>query len=540
MYNNYLILSRHIYELTPLLINSVVEEVYTQEKDTLFFSIKGFDYSNKHLIISTKSNSPIFYLKNDHKKSKKNTALFFKEIFPTRIIDIGISKQDRIIRLELENAEMYFFYWGPKTNIIIVKDNSLFSFKKIEENILNNKYLEIRNQRFTSSKDNYSELVKSFNLSEKNFFENKRFLNEINNCLGSKDLVNLIEVKESIIKDIFSSSISVGWDKLVNNVVLIPTTFYNAKILEFTKSFNNINDATQFYIGLKSRLTDRNNKKSTLEKYVEKELVKLGDKLNNLKSRIDSGSKEELYYHYGNLLLANLNNYSIVNDETIRVFDYITEKDIEIKVANVKNIKSSLDNYFDKARNEKINYNKSLELFSKTEKRYFKFIEYQKKISDSENYNDFIELINELKLGNTKMNEKDINKEYNFKEYIAFGKYKIYVGRDSTNNDILTTRFAKQNDFWFHVRGSSGSHVVLRVENTKEVIPKNVLKAVASLAAFHSKAKNAGVVPVVFTLKKYVVKKKGMNVGQVALLKEDVLLVKPEISKEIEFVEDSD
>jgi len=72
----------------------------------------------------------------------------------------------------------------------------------------------------------------------------------------------------------------------------------------------------------------------------------------------------------------------------------------------------------------------------------------------------------------------------------------VYVGKDSKNNDLLTTRFAKQNDFWFHARSVSGSHVVLRVENTKEIIPKSVLKKVAALAAFHSKAKTAGVVPV--------------------------------------------
>lgn len=540
MYNNYLILSRHIFELTPLLVNSVIEEVYTQEKDTLFFFIKDFTNPNKHLIISTKANSPTFYLKNDHRKSKKNTIQFFKDIFPSKIINLGISKQDRIIKIELENAEMYFFYWGPKTNIIIVKDNAIFSFKKIEENILNNKYLEIRNQKFTSINDSYSELLISFNLSDKNFFENKRFLNEVKNITEPNNFSTLETIKKSIINNIFNAAIIVGWDKLVNSVILTPESFYNSKNLEFSKSFSNVNEAIQYYIGLQSRLSDRNNKKAILEKFVEKELAKLGDKLNNLKNRINSGSKEDLYYHYGNLLLANLNNYSIINDETIRVFDYIKEEDIEIKVSNVKNLKSSLDNYFDKARNERLNYSKSIELFEKNEKKYFKFIDYQKKIANIENFNELLDLLSELKLGSTKMNEKENNKEFNFKEYIAFGKYKVYVGRDSTNNDLLTTRFAKQNDFWFHVRGSSGSHVVLRVENTKEVIPKNVLKAVASLAAFHSKAKSAGIVPVAYTLKKYVIKKKGMNVGQVALMKEEVLLVKPEIQKEIEFVEDND
>ncbi|MBT8378807.1 MAG: DUF814 domain-containing protein, partial [Ignavibacteria bacterium] len=104
-------------------------------------------------------------------------------------------------------------------------------------------------------------------------------------------------------------------------------------------------------------------------------------------------------------------------------------------------------------------------------------------------------------------------------------------------NDLLTTKFAKQNDLWFHARSVSGSHVVLRVENTKEAVPKNILKKTASLAAYHSKAKTAGTVPVAYTFKKYVVKKKGDPVGTVHLLREDVLLVKPEIPKDCEYVD---
>jgi predicted ribosome quality control (RQC) complex YloA/Tae2 family protein len=93
----------------------------------------------------------------------------------------------------------------------------------------------------------------------------------------------------------------------------------------------------------------------------------------------------------------------------------------------------------------------------------------------------------------------------------------------------LTTKFAKQNDYWFHARSVSGSHAVLRVENYKEGIPKPILKKAASIAAYHSKAKTSKLTPVSYTLKKYVVKRKGMEPGKVNLLKEEVLLVTPEI-----------
>ena len=130
------------------------------------------------------------------------------------------------------------------------------------------------------------------------------------------------------------------------------------------------------------------------------------------------------------------------------------------------------------------------------------------------------------------------NLDSKFKQYLIENKYRVFVGKDSKNNDLLTTRFAKQNDYWFHARGSSGSHVVLKVDNLKEPIQKNILKKAAALAAYHSKAKTAGIVPVAYTLKKFVVKKKGDPVGTVHLLREDVLLVKPEIPNGCEYIKD--
>ena len=125
-----------------------------------------------------------------------------------------------------------------------------------------------------------------------------------------------------------------------------------------------------------------------------------------------------------------------------------------------------------------------------------------------------------------------------FRHFLVGGRYHIFVGKDSKNNDLLTTQFAKQNDFWFHARSVSGSHVVLRVENTKEVIPKNILQKAASVAAYYSKAKTSKLVPVTYTLKKYVSKNSRHEPGQVTVTKETVLLVKPEIPKDCEMIND--
>ena len=104
--------------------------------------------------------------------------------------------------------------------------------------------------------------------------------------------------------------------------------------------------------------------------------------------------------------------------------------------------------------------------------------------------------------------------------------WEILAGRSSRDNDYLTFKIAAANDWWFHLSGQPGSHVVLRVPDGAEP-PKSILRAAAAIAAYHSKAKNAGTVAVSATLAKHVSKPRGAPAGQVSIRKETKIKVKP-------------
>ena len=209
---------------------------------------------------------------------------------------------------------------------------------------------------------------------------------------------------------------------------------------------------------------------------------------------------------------------------------------IIIKLDTKLSFKKNVDRYFEKSRDSKINFEKSSKLYLSTKKEFEKLKFYQQQLEKNPTLEDINQIMKELKIKDKEKLSLNDEIDSRFKHYVLEKKYHVFVGKDSVNNDLLTTKFAKQNDFWFHARSVSGSHVVLRIENTKEAIPKSVLKKAASLAAYHSKAKTAGIVPVSYTLKKYVVKRKGMPIGQVSLLKEEVLLVKPEIPADTDYL----
>ena len=69
--------------------------------------------------------------------------------------------------------------------------------------------------------------------------------------------------------------------------------------------------------------------------------------------------------------------------------------------------------------------------------------------------------------------------------------FEVLVGKGDAQNDALTFRVAEPHDFWLHVAGCAGSHVVVRNPDRLEALPKAVEERAAALAAWHSKARGA-------------------------------------------------
>jgi predicted ribosome quality control (RQC) complex YloA/Tae2 family protein len=93
----------------------------------------------------------------------------------------------------------------------------------------------------------------------------------------------------------------------------------------------------------------------------------------------------------------------------------------------------------------------------------------------------------------------------------------VLVGRTAADNDVLTFKLAAAQDFWMHVSGASGSHVVVRNPDGLTRLPRETLRFAAALAAGYSKARDAGRVPVHVTQCAAVHKRRGAPPGQVEL-----------------------
>ena len=108
----------------------------------------------------------------------------------------------------------------------------------------------------------------------------------------------------------------------------------------------------------------------------------------------------------------------------------------------------------------------------------------------------------------------------------------ILVGKSSKDNDVLTLKVARSEDFWLHVAGYGGSHVVLRNPEKLPVAPKQSLLEAAQLAAYFSQARNAPKVEVHYTQKKFVSKPKGAKPGLVRLKQYKSISARPHLLEE--------
>lgn len=532
MFSNYFYLSRSVSESKNLLIRSKILDVYSQEKDVFTLRILTSNFDEKLIHLSTKQQFHYLQIKDKVNKAKKNVISFLKDFLPLDIIDINIHSNDRIVKFSLNKGNLFFLIRGNNSNVIFKTESSLLPFKKtkykIDEELNDGNFYKSLTLDLTKEILNIKELKTLYPMLS------SEMKNEILARVEETKQKNLIIHLQNLIQEISKNKIRVGFSKEFGKYKFVPTSFKSIHLFNYN-DHELYNQAISDYLKNYYKTTKIGDIKKELSNYFERELGRLSNKLNNLKLRIDKGSKSDEYYNIASLLLSNI--YKIDNNQSeIKLTDPKTNKEIKIKLDEKLSIKKNIDKYFEKAKDEKVNYKKSIELFNITLELYNNLLEKQKLLTNTENFNELKTLRDKLIKTNNNLINMNTGQTFKHWHYKINNKYNVYVGRDSKSNDYLSIKFAKQNDYWFHARGLPGSHVVLRVENTKEAMPKEIIKKAAQLAAYYSKAKTAGTAPVSYTFAKFVYKKKGMLPGKVMLSKEKSILVRPEIPKECELV----
>jgi predicted ribosome quality control (RQC) complex YloA/Tae2 family protein len=282
--------------------------------------------------------------------------------------------------------------------------------------------------------------------------------------------------------------------------------------------FGTTNDLLEalYYKGFLKKLSDSNLKAhaKTLEREINKKIAKL-EKLN---LELGDAQKENEWLQRGELLKSSRQKI-IPGALEIKLINYFLPEmpEITIKLQADKSLQENINYYYKKYRKAKTGRIIIKEQIEKT----------KREITELEN--DLAKL-SEIPLLLPGQKIQAVSGKNPVAESLTRIKidenWEFLIGRNSSENDLISTRLAKPDDWWFHTRIYRGTHIVLR-NLKRQNLPENLLNLGCRLAAYFSKAGKSSNVPVDYTQIRYVRKPRGAAPGYVTYTNQKTLYVDP-------------
>ena len=569
------------------LIGGRIDKVYEPDKNTILigFYLNGSNYA---LNISTNSQNYRLHL-TTHPKPNPKTALNFcmllrKNLIGLRIKNIIATNLERVITIEFEGFDdiddiitkkLIIELMGRHCNIILVDENNIIidslrhiysSTNELTRDIIphvkyiypsTNKlnFLEVSNFNDFSSKLNLDfnkTLVSNLPMYISNVFNgiSKSFINNIISKLeidiSSNVNTNILETIYNYINDVVmcSNSLDLGFDIIKDSNGNIKDYVLTKK--KSTEPFS-LNFFVDDYYFNKESSEEFKIYRNSISKLILSTLKKYKKRLFNINEKLKECDNMDTYKLYGELITANLYRIPNSNTDKLQLENYYDNNSI---------ITIPLDKRYSPSHNAKLffkKYNKlknALVIVGEQKQETIKDLDYIEsviyeleacstidditnifeEISESSVFKEKTDKYKEKKNPKIKKSKLTKNKNVNFNPIkYKIENYTFLVGRNNTENDYLTLKYAKKTDLWFHTKDIHGSHCILVLNNGP--LPDNdILVKCAEIAAYHSKAKNSSNVPVDICQVKFVKKPNGSKPGMVIYKNNKTINVDPKNS----------
>ncbi len=508
MHNNYFLLKKLSAALSERLNGFEFAEIFSQNKDEL---VIGLVSENDSFYIKANLDAQFSCLNfpDNYARARKNSVDLFQELIGRKVGLVRVAKNDRCLIFEAGDHTLLFKMYGNRSNVILFKDGIAISIfkKKLDKDI----------QLLL-----YKDFDKELDLSFDNFKSNIDDLNKFIPTLTKKDLNFLM--KDSTVSDNPEKT----YQHLIRKINELETdkTFISYEdglprlqvysSGEQLESFSNpIQAINAFYIEY-SKTFFLGKKKQQLLQVKNKEIKKAENYLEKTRRKKDSLHDGQTYRQMADILMANLHSIN-KGSESAELHNFYNNALIKIPLKKELSPQKNAEVYYRKSKNQNIEVEKLAANIRSKEKELKELISQVKAIEEEGNHRN----LDKFK----KEKASEIAKELPY-HLLELKDCQILVGKNAKNNDILTFKIADKNDTWLHVKDAPGSHVVIRNPGGKTVSQDAIEKA-ASLAAWYSKRKTEGLVPVICTERKFVRKTKDLQPGQVIVQKEKVVLAEP-------------
>jgi len=543
MIRNYFTLYHAAMELHERLAGGHVNEIFSQRKNEL--TISFIDIDGRHLQIVVVTHTPLlsFFLREGVHKKARNAANLMSVIKKQQVSSIDISPYDREIRLHLGDASTIVLQlFTSKTNVFLVRENRIIDAFKLKNSLAGQSYasgnnapgvlreLEVLAMNTTLFLEQFSsrneESVPDKLSAILPGFDRTLVREMIQRTTGETNPEKLFTAFQSLFYELLDPRGAVSENEHGEpEFSLLPTSLPQTRLFDAV-----LEGVTDYSISMQQFLDTKEKMKEVRSKL----LREVGKK----QKAIDSFNPEMLeefarnYERSGHLLMASLylprtdRKYITVPD----IFEPGTpDKTIPLKEALT--LQKNAEEYFLKASKTRGKLTIMLERHARLEQEKTA-IEARLAATDtirtSKEALRFVASLTDLPSKSGVLQSKNHRSALPFRIVQLSPSVTLLIGKNAENNDLLTFTYARPNDIWLHARGASGSHCVLKgaTQNHRDEINK-----AAEIAAWYSAAKHSELVPVIYTLKKYVRHSRQHSAGQVLVEREKVVLVRP--SKEM-------
>lgn len=556
-------------ELNEALRLGKIEKIYQPQPEQLLFNIHTKQGGKKLLVSVSGSHSAVYLVDRspDNPASPPPFCMVLrKHLGAGRITDIKQYENDRIIEILIETADELGFslnrkliieIMGKHSNAVLVdmKDNKIIdSIKHISidvnraRQILPGKTYEYpptqHKTPFTeTSRNDFARIFSESSQPSRALLSEVQGLSpalsetiaEAGCTQGSSD--SDADKSYDALRRIIDSVRSKNCTPIVyTNEHGKPEDFHITPLYRCQGAFDvihfdTVSEAAGYYFSHRESSNILKQQSSNLLRTVNASLDKLLLKSQKLKEDLLNAENSEKYRIYGELITANIQNIRPGASNAI-LTNYYDGSEMNIP----------LDPRFSPSKNAQIYYKKYGKSKTALKEKKIQLEEVSRETEYLESVSEFIKMASSseeleaikqeltdggfIKYRNTKKHPAKSSKPKPFSYESSSGK-KILVGRNNKENDWLTLKKASNSDIWLHTKDIPGSHVILFTEG--EEPSESDLTEAASIAAFHSKAKDSENVPVDYTKARYVKKPSKARFGMVIFTHNKTLYVNPKI-----------
>jgi predicted ribosome quality control (RQC) complex YloA/Tae2 family protein len=551
MWTHLFTLQALIKELTRL-HGASVSEVFTHHKNELLISVQHIQGEEQTIVISIDPRANYIFVRDRVSRPRKNAVNIFPETVGTRIARILLHGSDRVVVIQNDRDVLLCIqlFGTAESNVFLVDEKNTIqkAFKKSKsfEGKLFGLFAKQTEEyafpdfvRFTSEIRTVGKLTIYAAVKVVVPFLGSTYAREIlhraridekaaPHAISDADLQHIFETTQALLTLLQKPTPTVYLRNNVPRVFsLIPLTHLSGAQAE---TFFSVNEAIRRTVFRSLQTQETESAKHNLIKKLKGEYDRTLHGLAAVEEELALSGRAEQHERVANIILANLLHLT-KGTKAVDLENIFSEKRETIRITMDPKLTPSqnAELYFARAkqaRAARMETESRVGELRQKETLLGKLLLHLDQCQTEEQVEEFVkENTAALRRWNIFTNEREPER-VPFREFTV-GNFTVWVGKGSVNNDLLTMRFAKPHDLWFHVRGASGSHVVLRVGGAKTMPHKEAIVKTAQIAAYYSKMRNASAVPVAYCERKFVRKPKGAEPGAVVMDREKVIFVEP-------------